>query len=409
MARKPADRALLRSPAAAEEGFGEAEGPAQPQAEAPDASGAPGAPDVLPPEAPAPVRLLRAAAGIFRRETTARISRRESGPTVSDSETAADIGPAASRPAPTAAPPAERAQPPAAAILRQEGAARGESATPAATPAAPTPVTRISRTEAATPSAPDARGSAPRSRARVLLRQAADDEEGAEPNAETGGEAPLVEEEGAATGIQRASIDAGFPPADPGGPPAPAPAPASAPRASVARRPVVTAEPVSTPPASPTAAPLRRTPVRLARKETREPGADPGALAAFEDAVMGAGPRGDAADTSGLRLAAATGAAIFREPSGMETVTFDGASGISSGAGGLYRALTADSDDGGPPPDMASAAPAETASSPPPPPAAAGGGGASNIDEIYEQVVERLRRDLLVERERMGDLLGDLP
>jgi hypothetical protein len=38
--------------------------------------------------------------------------------------------------------------------------------------------------------------------------------------------------------------------------------------------------------------------------------------------------------------------------------------------------------------------------------AAAGGGGAA--DELYEQVVERLRRELLVERERMGDLLGDL-
>ena len=37
---------------------------------------------------------------------------------------------------------------------------------------------------------------------------------------------------------------------------------------------------------------------------------------------------------------------------------------------------------------------------------AAGGGGAA--DELYEQVVERLRRELLVERERMGDLLGDL-
>jgi hypothetical protein len=31
------------------------------------------------------------------------------------------------------------------------------------------------------------------------------------------------------------------------------------------------------------------------------------------------------------------------------------------------------------------------------------------MDEIYEQVVERLRHDLLVERERMGDLIGGLP
>jgi hypothetical protein len=35
-------------------------------------------------------------------------------------------------------------------------------------------------------------------------------------------------------------------------------------------------------------------------------------------------------------------------------------------------------------------------------------GGAPDIDEIYEGVVERLRRDLLVERERMGDLLGNI-
>jgi hypothetical protein len=31
------------------------------------------------------------------------------------------------------------------------------------------------------------------------------------------------------------------------------------------------------------------------------------------------------------------------------------------------------------------------------------------MDELYEHVVERLRRELLFERERMGDLLGDLP
>jgi hypothetical protein len=32
-----------------------------------------------------------------------------------------------------------------------------------------------------------------------------------------------------------------------------------------------------------------------------------------------------------------------------------------------------------------------------------------DVDELYEHLVERLRRDLLHERERMGDLLGDLP
>ncbi len=32
-----------------------------------------------------------------------------------------------------------------------------------------------------------------------------------------------------------------------------------------------------------------------------------------------------------------------------------------------------------------------------------------SIDEIYDTVVDRLRRELMVERERLGDSLGDLP
>lgn len=51
----------------------------------------------------------------------------------------------------------------------------------------------------------------------------------------------------------------------------------------------------------------------------------------------------------------------------------------------------------------ASVAPAQA------PAGAPGQGGGGSIDEIYDQVVERLRRDLLADRERMGDLLGDLP
>ncbi|HSI80974.1 MAG TPA: hypothetical protein VK919_10015, partial [Solirubrobacterales bacterium] len=41
---------------------------------------------------------------------------------------------------------------------------------------------------------------------------------------------------------------------------------------------------------------------------------------------------------------------------------------------------------------------------PEPPPPATG----PDIDELYEQFAERLRRELLLERERIGDLLGDL-
>jgi hypothetical protein len=57
----------------------------------------------------------------------------------------------------------------------------------------------------------------------------------------------------------------------------------------------------------------------------------------------------------------------------------------------------------------ASATPSEAATptpAPAPPPERA---PEQSADELYELVVSRLRRDLLVERERMGDLLGDLP
>jgi len=50
-----------------------------------------------------------------------------------------------------------------------------------------------------------------------------------------------------------------------------------------------------------------------------------------------------------------------------------------------------------------------TPPTPPPLQAPDGARPADSVDEIYEQVVERLRRDLLAERERMGDLLGELP
>lgn len=60
------------------------------------------------------------------------------------------------------------------------------------------------------------------------------------------------------------------------------------------------------------------------------------------------------------------------------------------------------------PPAPAPASPA-TLSSPRPVPAPAVPSSSGSIDDVYEQVLERLRRDLLTERERMGDLLGDLP
>ena len=49
------------------------------------------------------------------------------------------------------------------------------------------------------------------------------------------------------------------------------------------------------------------------------------------------------------------------------------------------------------------------APAPAPPPRASAGGAGGDIEEIYDQVMQRLRRDLLADRERMGDMLGDLP
>jgi hypothetical protein len=133
--------------------------------------------------------------------------------------------------------------------------------------------------------------------------------------------------------------------------------------------------------------------------------------------------------TSGERLAGATGAALHRElATGMETIEFPigsaaGASGSVSASSLLARAAA-----GGGPPSAEAPAAATPAGAPVPaaamqpgaPPAEAGGGaqggaptshaGASpEADDLYEHVIERLRRDLLTERERMGDLLGDLP
>ena len=53
--------------------------------------------------------------------------------------------------------------------------------------------------------------------------------------------------------------------------------------------------------------------------------------------------------------------------------------------------------------------PAQAAApAPPAPPAPPPVGATGDMDEIYDQVLRRLRRDLLREREQMGDLLGDL-
>jgi len=109
--------------------------------------------------------------------------------------------------------------------------------------------------------------------------------------------------------------------------------------------------------------------------------------------------------TSGSRLAELSGGAFSVGSDGVETVSFPWAQpeGTPATAAMVFRAAEApEPSEAASAPDVpVPAAPAPTAPSPP--------SAAPQLDELYEHVVERLRRDLLVERERMGDLLGDLP
>jgi hypothetical protein len=114
--------------------------------------------------------------------------------------------------------------------------------------------------------------------------------------------------------------------------------------------------------------------------------------------------------TTAERLASAEGATLARTEAGSASVTF------------------------APPPDEAPAAEVPSAAAPTEPPAADAGTivpaanaatptastttpstaasraqAAADFDDVYDRVVERLGRDLLAERERMGELVNDLP
>jgi hypothetical protein len=104
------------------------------------------------------------------------------------------------------------------------------------------------------------------------------------------------------------------------------------------------------------------------------------------------------------RLASAASGVVTQDPLGLDTVEFPAPVSDAATGGVVWRATT-ESPPEVPASPSGSAAPGST---PPPAPASAAQGGAS-IDDIYEQVIERLRRDLMAERERMGDLLGNLP
>jgi hypothetical protein len=94
------------------------------------------------------------------------------------------------------------------------------------------------------------------------------------------------------------------------------------------------------------------------------------------------------------------------EGDGLETVSFP-APGPVPAAGAtatVFRATEpADAIEAAPLPSTAPVPAAPTHSTSP------SAAAVPHVDELYEHVVERLRRDLLAERERMGDLLGDLP
>jgi hypothetical protein len=166
---------------------------------------------------------------------------------------------------------------------------------------------------------------------------------------------------------------------------------------------------VASRPAAPTTIRQGRPPLRLVAAPEHA-----GATATIARAEAGAeraaaAPSGiRRAPTSGSRLATATGATLSRGDEGYETVVFPRPSGLAfAPAVSLMRAA----EDAAPAEAPAGAGPAAPQSSPAPAPAqgGGGGGGGGDIEEIYTQVIERLRRDLLADRERMGDLLGDLP
>jgi hypothetical protein len=88
------------------------------------------------------------------------------------------------------------------------------------------------------------------------------------------------------------------------------------------------------------------------------------------------------ATTDAARLAALSGGALVAAPDGRASVVFPTA---GQQAGGSVRATTT-----------------ETAHGPLPAPAPAA--ASIDVDDLYDQIAARLRRDLLLDRERAGEL-----
>lgn len=121
-----------------------------------------------------------------------------------------------------------------------------------------------------------------------------------------------------------------------------------------------------------------------------------------------------AAPASGRRIADGSGAMLFRDADGRDSVTFPapGADPAGNGTGvspvaavarqrtmGFAQAFTQR-------PAAISAVARFRPGGDEDDPAPAEGDDERDMDEIYETVVERLRRDLLAEREQLGDVLG---
>jgi hypothetical protein len=149
--------------------------------------------------------------------------------------------------------------------------------------------------------------------------------------------------------------------------------------------------------------PIARPPISAAPTPIRLVGATAAGSRRQQSDALRAEPRVDAG-----RLAAATGGSVSRAPSELGTVAFAPPEEFLYPPESPPPAMLArQPDEASSPAPPATDAPAQAVAPAPHPPGAAGGGG-PQLDDIYDHVLRRLKRDLLREREQMGDLLGDL-
>jgi hypothetical protein len=107
--------------------------------------------------------------------------------------------------------------------------------------------------------------------------------------------------------------------------------------------------------------------------------------------------------STALTLAAATGGTLARETAELSSVSFAPPAQPPFGEPAREAVLAREPDAAAPSAPVPEAAPALAAHEP-----HAGHAPDVDYDDIYDHVLRRLRRDLLREREQMGDVLGDL-